>query len=123
MWRACRLVADTGIHWYRWSLQQARQCFDENTALSPHAITTELERYVSDPGQALGYKVGELTFLRLRRETEAQLGAGFDVRAFHDVVLGAGPLPMEVLEAHVRRWRATQEDSAVAAAPSRRRAS
>jgi uncharacterized protein (DUF885 family) len=123
MWRACRLVADTGIHWRRWSLQQARQCFDENTALSPHAITTELERYVSDPGQALGYKIGELTLVRLRRETEAQLGAGFDVRAFHDVVLGAGPLPMEVLEAHVRRWASAQREPALAAASARRRAS
>jgi uncharacterized protein (DUF885 family) len=123
MWRACRLVADTGIHWLGWSLEEARQCFDENTALSAHNITTELERYVSDPGQALGYKIGELTFVRLRRETQSQLGDSFDVRAFHDVVLGAGPLPMDVLEQRVRRWSAAQQTSAIAAASTRRRAS
>lgn len=123
MWRACRLVADTGIHWYGWSLEQARACFDENTALSPHNITTELERYVSDPGQALGYKIGELTFVRLRRESETQLGARFDVRAFHDEVLGAGPLPLDVLEARVRAWRNAQQAEALAANATRRRAS
>ncbi len=124
MWRACRLVADTGIHWYGWSLEEARDCFDDNTALSPHNITTELERYVSDPGQALGYKIGELTFVRLRRESETQLGAQFDVRSFHDMVLGAGPLPMDVLEQRVRRWTAAQQSpNAVAAGASGRRAS
>lgn len=109
MWRACRLVADTGIHWLGWSLSDARRCFDENTALSPHNITTELERYVSDPGQALAYKVGELTLLRLRHEAESALGERFDVRAFHDVVLGAGALPMDVLEARVRAWGAERQ--------------
>ena len=120
MWRACRLVADTGIHWYGWSYEQARACFEENTALSPHNIETELERYVSDPGQALGYKIGELTIVRLRREAETALGSGFDVRAFHDVVLGAGPLPMHVLETRTRRWIATQHQAALAAAPAHR---
>lgn len=124
MWRACRLVADTGIHWLGWSLEQARQCFDENTALSAHHITTELERYVSDPGQALGYKIGELTFVRLRREAQTALGDGFDVRAFHDAVLGAGPMPMDVLEQRVRRWTAAQQEArAVAARATGRRAS
>jgi uncharacterized protein (DUF885 family) len=111
MWRACRLVADTGIHWLGWSLEQARQCFDDNTALAPHNITTELERYVSWPGQALGYKIGELTILRLRREAEAALGERFNVRAFHDVVLDAGSLPMDVLEQRVRAWVTQQRPS------------
>ena len=124
MWRACRLVADTDIHWLGWSLQEARTCFEENTALSAHNITTELERYVSDPGQALGYKIGELTFVRLRRESQAALGDGFDVRAFHDTVLGAGALPMDVLEQRMRRWTASQQDArAVAARATGRRAS
>jgi uncharacterized protein (DUF885 family) len=124
MWRACRLVADTGIHWLGWSLDQARACFEDNTALSAHNITTELERYVSDPGQALGYKIGEQTFVRLRRESEAALGDGFDVRAFHDTVLGGGALPMNVLELRVRRWTAAQQQaSAVAARATGRRAS
>lgn len=124
MWRACRLVADTGIHWLGWSLDEAHACLEQNTALSAHNITTELERYVSDPGQALGYKIGELTFVRLRRESQAQLGANFDVRAFHDTVLGAGALPMNVLEQRVRRWTAAQQQaSAVAARATGRRAS
>jgi uncharacterized protein (DUF885 family) len=108
MWRACRLVADTGLHWMGWSLAEARRCFDENSALAPHNITTELERYVADPGQALGYKIGELTILRLRREAQTALGESFNVRAFHDVVLGAGALPMDVLEERVRMWVAAQ---------------
>jgi uncharacterized protein (DUF885 family) len=108
MWRACRLVADTGIHWLGWSLLQARRCFDENSALAPHNITTELERYVADPGQALAYKIGELALLRMRHDAEAALGEHFDVRAFHDVVLGAGPLPLDVLETRVRAWVETR---------------
>ncbi|HEY8573741.1 DUF885 domain-containing protein [Phenylobacterium sp.] len=108
MWRACRLVADTGIHWKGWTMAQARSCFTDNTALSPLNIETELARYVSWPGQALGYKVGELTYLRLREKAKAGLGAKFDIRRFHDAVLLAGPLPMAVLEARVDRWIAAQ---------------
>ncbi|GAM96762.1 protein of unknown function DUF885 [alpha proteobacterium U9-1i] len=104
MWRACRLVADTGLHWMGWSLAEARRCFDENSALAPHNITTELERYVADPGQALAYKIGELALLRMRREAEAALGERFDVRAFHDVVLGGGSLPLDVLQQRVSAW-------------------
>ena len=90
MWRACRLVADTGIHWMGWDIEQARRCFAENTALSPHNIQTELERYIATPGQALAYKIGELRLHALRREATEALGDRFDVRAFHDAVLGAG---------------------------------
>jgi uncharacterized protein (DUF885 family) len=108
MWRACRLVADTGIHWMGWSMDQARQCFAENTALSPHNIQTELERYVADPGQALAYKIGELRLKALRREAETALGPRFDVRAFHDEVLSAGALPLDVLQTRVRAWIAAQ---------------
>lgn len=109
MWRACRLVADTGIHWMGWDIEQARRCFAENSALSPHNIQTELERYIATPGQALAYKIGELTMQRLRREAAEALGARFDVRAFHDELLGAGPLPMDVLEARMRAWLAAQQ--------------
>ena len=104
MWRACRLVADTGIHWLGWSVGEARRCFDENTALAPHNITTELRRYVAWPGQALAYKIGELTIRRLRAEAESALGERFDLRAFHDELLGAGALPMDVLEQRMRAW-------------------
>ncbi len=104
MWRACRLVADTGIHWLGWDIEQARRCFTENSALAPHNIQTELERYISWPGQALAYKVGELRFRQLRREAEQALGERFDVRQFHDALLLGGPLPLDVVELRVRDW-------------------
>jgi uncharacterized protein (DUF885 family) len=104
MWRACRLVADTGIHWLGWDIEQARRCFTENSALAPHNIQTELERYVSWPGQALAYKVGELRLRQLRREAEQALGERFNIREFHDTVLLGGPLPLDVLEVRVRDW-------------------
>ena len=109
MWRACRLVADTGIHWMGWDIEQARQCFAENSALSPHNIQTELERYIATPGQALAYKVGELTMQRLRREATEALGDRFDVRTFHDELLSAGAVPMDVLEARMHAWIAAQQ--------------
>jgi uncharacterized protein (DUF885 family) len=112
MWRACRLVADTGIHWMGWDIEQARRCFAENSALSPHNIQTELERYIATPGQALAYKIGELTMQRLRREATEALGDRFDIRAFHDELLSAGAVPMDVLEARMRRWVARQQEAA-----------
>ncbi len=104
MWRACRLVADTGLHWLGWSRAEAEACFRENTALAPLNIETEVTRYIGWPGQALGYKIGEITIRELRAEAEAELGDDFDVRAFHDVVLAAGATPLDVLEARVRDW-------------------
>jgi uncharacterized protein (DUF885 family) len=104
MWRACRLVADTGIHWLGWDIEQARRCFTENSALATHNIQTELERYISWPGQALAYKVGELRFRQLRREAEQALGERFNIREFHDTLLLGGPLPLDVVELRVRDW-------------------
>jgi len=104
MWRACRLVADTGMHWKGWSIEQARACFAENSALAPHNIETELQRYIGWPGQALAYKVGELKIKELRRKAEAALGDRFDVRAFHDTVLLGGALPLDMLESRVNAW-------------------
>ncbi|MFN3520999.1 MAG: DUF885 domain-containing protein [Phenylobacterium sp.] len=109
MWRACRLVADTGIHWMGWSLGQARACFTENSALSPLNIDVELARYVSWPGQALAYKVGELKIVELRARAEAALGERFDIRRFHDAVLLAGPLPLELLEPRIDAWIAAEK--------------
>jgi len=109
MWRACRLVADTGIHWLGWDIERARTCFTENSALATHNIQTELERYISWPGQALAYKIGELRFRALRREAETALGERFDVRKFHDAVLLGGALPMDVVEIRVREWIKTQK--------------
>jgi uncharacterized protein (DUF885 family) len=108
MWRACRLVADTGIHWLGWDIEQARRCFTENSALAPHNIQTELERYISWPGQALAYKIGELRMRALRKEAEKASGERFNVREFHDVLLLGGALPLDVLEQRVRAWIAAQ---------------
>jgi uncharacterized protein (DUF885 family) len=107
MWRACRLVIDTGVHHKGWTRAQALAYLRDNTALSEHEVTTEIDRYISWPGQALSYKLGELTIMRLRREAEAALGPRFDVRAFHDAVLSQGSVPLPVLESQVRAYIAT----------------
>src|SRR5260370_10668998 len=98
MWRACRLVVDTGIHAMGWSRQRAIDYLAANTALSHHEIETEVDRYISWPGQALSYKVGEMKIKQLRREAEAALGPRFDVRDFHDAVLRNGTVTLPVLE-------------------------
>jgi uncharacterized protein (DUF885 family) len=104
MWRACRLVVDTGLHAKGWTRQQAIDYLAANTALSRHEVTTETDRYISWPGQALCYKMGELRIRELRRRAEAELGARFDVRAFHDAVLAQGAVPLSVLEEQVTAW-------------------
>ena len=109
MWRACRLVADTGLHWYGWSRNDAERCFVENSALAPLNIKTEVTRYIGWPGQALGYKIGEITIRDLRKEAKSRLGEAFDVRAFHDVILSEGAVPLPVLERNVRSWIARQQ--------------
>lgn len=104
MWRACRLVVDTGVHALGWSRQQALDYMKNNTALSEHEITTEVDRYISWPGQALSYKLGELKIRELRKRAESALGAKFDLRAFHDELLALGSVPLPVLEDEVVRW-------------------
>jgi uncharacterized protein (DUF885 family) len=101
MWRAVRLVVDTGMHAFGWSRQQALDFMTENTALSAHEIRTEIDRYIAWPGQALAYKTGELKIKALRRRAEQALGDRFDVRAFHDAVLGQGGVTLPVLEKQV----------------------
>nr|WP_256645834.1 DUF885 family protein [Thermomonas paludicola] len=112
MWRACRLVIDTGVHHKGWTREQALAYLRDNTALSEHEVTTEVDRYISWPAQALSYKLGELTIMRLRREAETALGAKFDVRAFHDTVLAQGSVPLPVLESRVRAWIAEAKAAA-----------
>jgi uncharacterized protein (DUF885 family) len=109
MWRACRLVADTGIHWLGWSREQATACFEDNTALSSTNIANEVLRYIAWPGQALAYKIGELKLMELRQRAEAKLGQHFDERAFHDEILLAGPLPLDLLEARFEVWLSGQK--------------
>jgi len=108
MWRACRLVVDTGLHALGWTRQQTLDYLAANTALSHHEIRTETDRYISWPGQALAYKIGELKIQELRREAEKALGSRFDVREFHDVILGSGPVPLPVLEKLVASWIAAE---------------
>jgi uncharacterized protein (DUF885 family) len=108
MWRACRLVVDTGMHALGWTRQQAIDFMAEHTALTLLNIENEVDRYIAWPGQALAYKLGELTIRRLRAEAEQSLGSHFDLRAFHDIVLRSGPVPLEVLQTNVRAWIAQQ---------------
>ncbi|MCC4600337.1 DUF885 domain-containing protein [Xanthomonas melonis] len=104
MWRACRLVIDTGIHHAGWTREQAQAYLRDNTALSEHEVTTEVDRYIAWPGQALSYYLGELKILELRRKAEVALGEKFDLRHFHDAVLQTGSVPLPVLEARIDRF-------------------
>ncbi|MFN2327765.1 MAG: DUF885 family protein [Chromatocurvus sp.] len=104
MWRACRLVIDTGVHYYGWSREQAQDYLRRHSALSEHELTTEVDRYISWPGQALAYKLGEMLIRRKRAEAEEALGAAFDQRYFHDVILGLRSVPLSVLESELDRW-------------------
>ncbi len=109
MWRACRLVSDTGIHWLGWDIEQARACFRDNSALAPLNIETELQRYIGWPGQATAYKIGEIRLRAIRARAEAELGDRFDIRRFHDALLVDGPLPMALLDARMDRWIAEEK--------------
>lgn len=104
MWRAARLVVDTGIHHYGWTREQALDYMKTNVALSDHEITTEVDRYIAWPGQAVAYKLGELQIRRHRREAEAALGSKFDQRKFHDAILALGAVPLPVLEQRMARF-------------------
>jgi len=108
MWRACRLVVDTGMHAKGWSRQQAIDFMASNTSLARLDIESEIDRYISWPGQALAYKIGELRILQLRREAEKKLGDRFDLRAFHDALLSEGAMPIDILESRMRDWTSRQ---------------
>jgi uncharacterized protein (DUF885 family) len=111
IWRAIRLVVDTGMHQLGWSRQQAIDYFVANSSKSRHDIEVEIDRYISWPGQALAYKIGELKIQEMRAYAARELGDRFDIRAFHDVVLGNGSVPLAVLETQVEEWVAAQRDA------------
>ncbi|SEL15811.1 Uncharacterized conserved protein, DUF885 familyt [Pseudoxanthomonas sp. GM95] len=118
MWRAARLVIDTGVHHEGWSREQALAYLRDNAALSEHEITTEVDRYIAWPGQALSYYLGQLEILKLRKKAEAALGEKFDIRAFHDAVLSLGSVPLPVLDARIDRFIAEGGTSPWADAPT-----
>lgn len=110
MWRACRLVVDTGVHAKGWTRQQMIDYLSENTALSIHEVTTETDRYISWPGQAISYKIGELKIRELRQKAETQLGAKFDIRAFHEIILEEGTVTLAILEQRVNLYIESQKN-------------
>jgi uncharacterized protein (DUF885 family) len=114
MWRSIRLVVDTGVHYKHWSRQQMVDFFREHTAMDEPNIQTEVDRYIAWPGQALAYKLGQMEILELREQAKKDLGPKYDIRSFHDEVLDAGPLPLDVLHARVTKWIADQKAGSVA---------
>jgi uncharacterized protein (DUF885 family) len=108
MWRAIRLVIDTGVHEKHWSREQMVEYFHRYTAMDEPNIQTEVDRYIAWPGQALAYKLGQLEILKLRAQAREKLGDRFDIRAFHDQVIGSGPLPLDVLDSQVEAWISAQ---------------
>jgi uncharacterized protein (DUF885 family) len=109
MLRAIRLVVDTGLHAKKWTRQQVVDFFHAHTAEDEVEVQNETDRYIVWPGQALGYKIGQLKITELRERARTKLGARFDLRAFHDEVLGAGALPLDVLERRIDDWIAAQQ--------------
>ena len=109
MWRAVRLVVDTGIHYMRWDLQKAIEFFLENTAKQELDVVNEIDRYISMPGQALAYKIGQLQISAIRAKAEKDLGPKFDIRAFHDELLKDGALPLDLLKTKMNDWIAGQK--------------
>jgi prolyl oligopeptidase len=104
IWRACRLVVDTGLHCFDWTRQQAIDYIRENTAKTEQDIAVEVDRYIVIPGQALAYKIGELKIKELRVKAEAMLGPAFDLRKFHNAILDNGPLPLTLLSQQIEEW-------------------
>ncbi len=112
-WRACRLVVDTGLHAFGWSRQRAVDYLRDNSPSARNNIDNEVDRYISWPGQALGYKVGQREIFRLRAQAEQSLGRSFDLAGFHDVVLGSGSVPLAVLDRIVSDWIAERRSAGV----------
>ncbi len=112
MWRSIRLVVDTGVHYKHWTREQMVDYFRAHTAMDEPNIQTEVDRYIAWPGQALSYKLGQMEILALREQAKKELGTKYDIRAFHDEILGAGPLPLEILHSRVTDWIVAQKAGA-----------
>ena len=112
MWRAIRLVVDTGVHYEHWTRYQMVEFFRAHTAMDEVNIQTEVDRYIAWPGQALAYKLGQMEILSLREQAQKELGANYDIKSFHDEILGAGPLPLEALHTRVTAWVAARKAAA-----------
>jgi uncharacterized protein (DUF885 family) len=109
IWRAIRLVVDTGLHSRHWTRQQVVDYFHDHSSIDETNVQRETDRYIAWPGQALGYKIGQLNLLELRRRAESELGPKFDIKKFHDLILGSGALPLDILDQHVNDWIAAQK--------------
>jgi uncharacterized protein (DUF885 family) len=109
MWRACRLVVDTGMHAMGWSRERAIDFMKENSAKTENDIVVEIDRYIVWPGRALAYKLGELKIKELRARAKSELGDRFDLRRFHNALLDDGPLPLDVLEQRINLWISGQK--------------
>jgi uncharacterized protein (DUF885 family) len=109
MWRAIRLVVDTGLHSRHWTRQQVVDYFHDHSSIDETNVQRETDRYIAWPGQALGYKIGQLNLLELRQRAELKLGPKFDIKKFHDLILGSGALPLDILDQHVNDWIAAQK--------------
>jgi uncharacterized protein (DUF885 family) len=107
MWRAIRLVTDTGLHSKRWTREQAIQYFLDNSSISKGDVEREVNRYINNPGQATSYMIGQLKIAELRKKAETELGPKFDIRDFHEVILSGGAVPLDVLEEQVNAWIAS----------------
>jgi uncharacterized protein (DUF885 family) len=108
LWRAARLVVDSGIHHKRWSREQAMAWLTENTPNPPGDIEKAIERYIVYPGQATAYMIGKLKIMELREKARGELGTKFDIREFHDVILTSGPVPLSIMEENVGQWIAAR---------------
>ena len=104
LWRACRLVVDTGLHHKRWTREEAIQYLQENTPNPEGDIVKAIERYITTPGQATAYMIGKLKIMEVRERARAELGDDFDIRGFHDAVLLSGPVPLSIMEENVEKW-------------------